>query len=609
MGVLIISMKITDPEELPQKPGVYIMHNSDDAIIYVGKAKKLKNRVRSYFRSEDKLDRPKTVVLMSHFSYLEYILTNTEKEALILEANLIKKYKPHYNISLKDGKQYPYIKITNEDFPRILITRKLKNDKSSYYGPYTDVTNARLFIDFVNKNFKLRTCKHMDGPCLNYQINQCSAPCSNKISLEDYNSNIRRAKLLLGGKYKTILKQLEKEMKEFSKNLEFEKAAITRDQIETIKITLEQQEIQPNKQVNQDVIGIDHNDERAAVVILSIRHGKTNKKDDLILNGINGFNNQEILTEFVKQYYTTAPVPDEIILENNLIDESIIEEWLSEKQGHKIKIKVAEDGHYLTLINIAKKNAHISLTEDTKEQENPMLTLEQYLNLPRLPYHIEAFDISNISGIHAVASMVVFENGKPAKKMYRKFKMNTPGPNDFAMMKEVVTRRYSHLVEKEEDKKYNPNDSLYIKPDLVLIDGGKGQLGMAVEVFKELGITDVPLAGLAKKFEEVYVPGKSEPIILPRKSTALHLLQYVRDESHRFAITFHRNLRSKAFTKSILDEIPGVGKKRKQALLNHFENLDEIYNANIKELSEVEGISKNLAKKIYEIIQEDKKSS
>ncbi len=600
-----MSMKIKSPSELPQKPGVYIFHNSEDEIIYIGKAKKLKNRVQSYFRDEDKLDRPKTQVLMKHFAYLEYILTNTEKEALILEANLIKKHKPHYNIDLKDGKQYPYIKITNEEFPRIYITRRLKNDGASYYGPYTDATNARGFIDFLNKNFKIRTCKNMDGPCLNYQIKQCDAPCKNNISQKDYNRNIKRAKLMLQGKYKTILRQLEGDMKKYSKNMEFEKAAMMRDQIETIKVTLEKQNIQPTRDVDQDIIGIDHNESEAAVVIISVRNGKTNKKDDLVLKQIEGFTDTEILTEFIKQYYSTAPAPDEIILEDSINDLEIITEWLEEKQGHKIRISVAEDGHYLTLIKIAKKNAHISLTENTKEEENPLLTLEQYLNLPKLPYHIEAFDISNISGIHAVASMVVFENAKPAKKMYRKFKMNTPGPNDFAMMKEVLTRRYSR-ISPDYTKPVDANDSMFIKPDLVLIDGGKGQLGMAVDVFNELNITDVPLVGLAKKFEELYVPGRSDPIILPRKSTALHLLQYVRDESHRFAITFHRQLRSKAFTKSILDEIPGVGRKRKQALLSYFDNLDAIYDASVDEISQVEGISKKLAQTIYETLENDK---
>ena len=592
-------MKIKSPEELPQKPGVYIMHNSDDEIIYVGKAKKLKNRVQSYFRQ---VEDPKTQVLMKHFSYLEYILTNTEKEALILEANLIKRHKPHYNISLKDGKQYPYIKITNEKYPRIHITRRLNNDGASYYGPYTDATNARGFIDFLNKNFQIRTCKHMDGPCLNYQIKQCSGPCINKITEKEYNSNIRRAKLLLQGKYKTIIKNMEKEMNKCSKNMEFEKAALLRDQINMIQVTLEKQNIQPTMEVDQDIIGIDHNDNEAAVVIISVRNGKTNKKDDLVLKQIEGFNDKEILTEFIKQYYSTAPAPDEIILEDKINDEEIITEWLQEKQGHKIKIRIAEDGHYLTLIKIAKKNAHISLTENTKEEENPLLTLEQYLNLPRLPYHIEAFDISNISGIHAVASMVVFENAKPAKKMYRKFKMKTPGPNDFAMMKEVITRRYSRLSP-DYEKETDPNDSMFIKPDLVLIDGGKGQLGMAVEVFKELGISDVPLVGLAKKFEELYVPGRSQPIILPRKSTALHLLQYVRDESHRFAITFHRQLRGNAFTKSELDNIPGVGKKRKQALLGHFQNLDAIKSASIEEISEVKGINPKLAQTIHNTLK------
>ena len=444
----------------------------------------------------------------------------------------------------------------------------------------------------------------MDGPCLNYQIKQCSAPCVNYISQEEYNRNIRRVKLLLQGKYKTTIKKLKKDMNRYAKNMEFEKAAMLRDQIDTIKITLEKQNIQPNQDVNQDIIGFDHNNEEAAVVILSVRSGKTNKKDDLVLKGIKGFSDKQIRTEFIKQYYSTAPLPDEIILEDDIEDKDVIVEWLEEKANHKIKITVATDGHYITLIKIAKKNAHISLTENTKEEENPLLTLEKYLNLPRLPYHIEAFDISNISGIYAVASMVVFENGKPAKKMYRKFKMNTPGPNDFAMMKEVITRRYSHISPNNTN---NTSDSLSIHPDLVLIDGGKGQLGMAVDVFKKLNITDVPLAGLAKKFEEVYLPGQTNPIILPRQSSALHLLQYVRDESHRFAITFHRKLRSKAFTKSILDDIPGVGKKRKQALLTHFESLDNIYNASFDEICQVKSINQKLAKTIYETLKEDKK--
>lgn len=600
-----MSMKLKSPEEVPQKPGVYIMHDSDDNVIYVGKAKKLKSRLQSYFRDEDKLDRPKTQVLMKHFSYLEYILTDTEKEALILEANLIKKYRPHYNISLKDGKQYPYIRITGEEFPRIHITRNIKDDNASYYGPYTDATHARAFIDFLNKNFMIRTCKHMDGPCLNYQIKQCSAPCVNRISQEEYNRNIRRVKLLLQGKYKTILKKLRRDMNRYSRNMEFEKAAIIRDQMDTISITLEKQNIQPNMDVNQDIIGIDHNDTEAAVVILSVRNGKTNRKDDIVLKGTDGFSDKEIRTEFIKQYYSTAPLPDEIVLEDGIHDEEVIVEWLEEKAGHKIKLNHAGDKHYMTLIKIAKKNAHISLTENTREEENPMLMLEQYLNLPRLPYHIEAFDISNISGIYAVASMVVFENGKPAKQMYRKFKMKTPGPNDFAMMKEVIKRRYSHISPNNIHEVKNPSDSIYIRPDLVLIDGGKGQLGMAVKVFEELNIKDVvPLAGLAKKFEEVYLPGRSEPIILPRQSAALHLLQYVRDESHRFAITFHRKLRSRAFTKSILDEIPCVGKKRKQALLRHFENLDNICSASVEEISRVDGIHEKLAKTIYDTLRE-----
>ncbi len=602
-----MSMKIKNPEQLPQKPGVYIMHDENDEIIYVGKAKKLKNRVKSYFKDMDKLDSPKTKVLMSHFAYLEYILTDTEKEALILEANLIKKHRPRYNIRLKDGKQYPYIKITNEKFPRIMITHFIKNDKASYYGPYTDVTHARRFIDYVNKSFKIRTCKNMDGPCLNYQIKQCSAPCDGKITKEEYDNNIKKAKLLLKGRYKTIVKNLNKEMKEYSKNLQFEKAAITRDQIETITNTIEKQNLQVTKEVDQDIIGFDYDKSEAAVVILSVRDGRTNRKDDLILKGIEGYTDKQILTEFIKQYYTSAPIPDELILQDEIEDKQIIKEWLEEKHEHKVKITYAESGHEFKLVNIAKKNAHISLTQETHEEENPLLILKQYLNLPKLPRHIEAFDISNISGIHAVASMVVFEDGKPAKNMYRRFKMNTPGPNDFAMMKEVLTRRYQHISPNYDEEITNPKDPKYIHPDLILIDGGKGQLHMATDVLNELNITDVPTTGIAKQFEELYVPGRSEPIIIPKQSKALHLLQYVRDESHRFAITYHRKLRSKAFTKSELDDIPGVGKKRKQALLRHFNNMDELKKASIDEISKVKGIHNKLAIEIYETLHADEK--
>ncbi|MDD6534941.1 MAG: excinuclease ABC subunit UvrC [Methanosphaera sp.] len=596
-------MKITDPNLLPGKPGVYIMHDEDDEIIYVGKAKNLKKRVRSYFKDEEKLDHPKTRILMKHFSYLEYILTDTEKEALILEATLIKKHTPHYNIRLKDGKQYPFIKITNEEYPRIFLTRRIYDDKASYFGPYPNATKAREFIDFINKNFQIRTCKHMDGPCLNYQIKQCSAPCINAISYDEYMENIEYAKQLLGGKYVEIIQKLESDMHESSKNMEFEKAAILRDQIDTIKVTLEKQNIQITQDLNQDIIAIEHNTHQASVVILSVRGGKTSRKDDLTLKQIDGLTDQQILTEFIKQYYITAPIADMIIVEHKFEDQEVINEWLNQKHTSNVEIKIAEDEHYQKLINIAKKNAKISLNENTKKEDNPLLMLKAYLNLKKLPYRIEAFDISNISGIHAVASMVVFEDGKPNKSMYRKFKMQTLGPNDFAMMKEVLTRRYSYVT--DENLKENSTESLDIKPDLVLIDGGKGQLAMAVEVFNELEIKDVALLGLAKKFEEVYIPGRSDPIILPRKSSALRLLQYVRDESHRFAITYHRTLRKNAFLKSELDEIPGVGPKRKQALMLYFGSLDAIKDATPDEILKVDKINEKLAYTIYDTLHKN----
>ncbi|MDO5851849.1 MAG: excinuclease ABC subunit UvrC [Methanobacteriaceae archaeon] len=596
-------LKITNPEVLPQTPGVYIMHNNEDKIIYIGKAKKLRNRVKSYFK--DKLDSPKTEVLMTRFSYLEYVETETEKEALILEANLIKKYKPQYNIQLKDGRSYPYIKINYEKYPRLQIAYKINNKKAKYYGPYTDVTRARQLIDYLNKTFQLRTCKNMDGPCLNYQIKQCSAPCKPYITQKEYKNNVKNIEKVLEGKHDQLITKLEKEMKLLADKQRYEEARIIRDQIDSLKITKEKQKIQITQDMREDIIAFTRTKNKATVVVISLVKGVTQKPEDLTLTGVHLNNTTEILTEFVKQYYNDKPAPTKIIIPEKINDKKLITDWLEEKQNHPVIITTPEETIDEKLVKMAKNQSKLILNQEKDIDEKPLLVLKQYLNLPKLPYHIEAFDISNISGIHAVASMVVFEDGKPNKKKYRRFKMKTPGPNDFAMMKEVLTRRYSHISPLFNEEK--TDDSIYDVPDLILIDGGKGQLGMAVEVLNELGLTSIPAVGIAKKFEELFVPYRSDPIIIPRQSKALHILEFVRDESHRFAITYHRTLRKNAFTKSILDTIPGIGKKRKQALLTHFKNMDNIYDATIDELKEVKSITNPLAETIYETLKKDKK--
>ncbi|MGV8173807.1 MAG: excinuclease ABC subunit UvrC [Methanobrevibacter sp.] len=580
-----MSTKVKSPENLPKKPGVYIMRDANDEIIYIGKAKNLINRVRSYFR--EKLDRPKTQILMSHFDSLEYIVTNSEKEALILEATLIKKHRPRYNVQLKDDKRYPYVKITNEKYPRLIITRNITKN-GIYYGPFTDVTSVKKTVKFLKSLFKIRTCRNMDGPCLNSQIDLCYAPCSGEISKEEYDEIINKIDLFFQGKYSVIVKNLKKEMAEAAENEQFEKAAVLRDQITSIEEIMEKQFVDlVDDDLDQDVIAIAPNDNEVVVIIMPIRNGKIVGRDDFLMSGSQYESNSEILFAFIQQYYGfNRHIPKQILLNEPIDDTELLEEWLSDLRGNKVYIKVPMKGVKLRLVNMAQKNAEI-IKHQKKAMENSLIELKKYLKLDKLPRIIEGYDISNISGKFAVGSKVSFKDAKPNKKKYKRFKIETPGPNDFAMMKELLTRRLKMIDTDEE-------------PDLIVIDGGKGQLGMACEVLDELNLAHIPIIGLAKEFEEIYIPNSKRPIIIPKNNKALHLLQQVRDESHRFAITYHRKLRSDNISESSLDDIPGIGKKRKINILKEFGTMDKVKNASVKELAKIKGMNEKVATNVYE---------
>lgn len=585
LNSVFMSNKLKSPENLPSKPGVYIMKDVENTIIYIGKAKNLKNRVQSYFR--EKLDRPKTQVLMSHFDSLEYILTNSEKEALILEATLIKKHRPRYNVQLKDDKRYPYVKITNEKFPRVVITRNIVKN-GVYYGPFTDVGSVKQTVKFLKSLFKIRTCRNMNGPCLNSQIDLCYAPCEGKISEEEYAKIINKIDLFFQGKYSVIVKNLKKEMIDASDNQEYEKAAVIRDQIASIEEIMEKQFVELiDDDLDQDVIAIAPSENEVVVIIMPIRKGKIVGRDDFLMSTSEYDSNSEILFAFIQQYYDyNRHIPKQILLAEDINEKELLQDWLSDLRGNKVHIKVPQKGVKLHLVNMAQKNAEI-IKHQKKKMENSLIELKKYLKLDKLPRIIEGYDISNISGKFAVGSKVSFKDGKPNKKGYKHFKMETPGPNDFAMMEELLTRRLKMIDSDEE-------------PDLIVIDGGKGQLGMACGVLEKLNLTHIPIIGLAKEFEEIYLPNTQRPIIIPKNNKALHLLQQVRDESHRFAITYHRKLRSKNISGSSLDDISGIGKKRKINLLKAFGTIENIKKASVKDLAEIKGMNKKVAQNVFD---------
>ncbi|MFW5985025.1 MAG: excinuclease ABC subunit UvrC [Halanaerobiaceae bacterium] len=595
---------------LPDEPGVYMMKDLTNTIIYVGKAVSLRKRVRSYFREGNHTY--KTRVMVDNVADFDYMVTDTEVEAYILEANLIKKYQPRYNIRLKDDKTYPYIKVTvQEDFPRIFKTRLVKKDGSRYFGPFANVDAVYKTLNTIKDLFSLRRCKKdldadnpEDRPCLNYHIDKCLGPCIGEVTPEEYGELIDQACLFLSGRQEELISRVEEKMYEASENKNFEKAARLRDAREAFKEIDKQQKVMSDKNLDQDVIALARNEEgEACVQLLLLRQGRLIGQEHFMMEGSEDEELQRIMGSFLQQYYEQAPkIPDEILVNSDFAGENLLADRLQKKKGKKVGIHLPERGNKKRLVEMAEKNARENLKKESIKQKyarqrtsNAALKLQEKLDLPEAPEYIEGMDISNIQGTDPVASLVVFREGVPAKKDYRRFKIKTvQGADDFAMMREVAERRYSRLLDEERPL-----------PDLILVDGGKGQLNAVKEVLDNLGLFDQPVIGLAKKEEEVFLPGQQQPVIFDLSSGALQLLQRVRDEAHRFAVSYHRKLRSRRLTHSMLDDIPGIGPERRKALLQHFGSLEKIKNARISQLKEAEGISSGLARRIFDYLKEN----
>jgi len=598
-------------KQIPDKPGVYMMKDDSGQIIYVGKARSLRKRVRSYFRKGNQSY--KTSIMIDYIDDFDYIVTDTEMESYILEANLIKKYHPKYNIRLKDDKTYPFIKITTyEDFPRIKKSRVVKNDGSKYFGPFADVDAIYKTINILKDLFKLRSCNYdfsvdnqLERPCLNYYIDKCNAPCVGKISKEAYNEQIKQVIMFLSGRQKTLLKKIENEMQLAAEEQNFERAARYRDAIKAVQEISRQQKVMSEDDKDRDIIAITK-DGPYCVQLLLVKNGKLIGQEHFIIEGPQGEGEKEVMSSFLQQYYEQAPqLPDEILINTEINNREILANRLRQLKGKKVSIKLPQRGNKKRLIEMALKNAKQNLKKESikkkyeeKRTVKAVEKLADYLDLYTLPSHIEGFDISNIQGTDPVASLVVFKNGRASKSDYRRFKIrHKEGPDDFAMMKEVVYRRYRRLLNEE-----------HKLPDLILIDGGKGQLNAALAALDELGLDDMQILGLAKREEEVFLPDREKPIMIPKNSAALHLLQRVRDEAHRFAVNYHRKLRSRRITHSMLERIPGIGPKKRKALLKHFGSLAKIRLADQAQLKEVKGISDNLAEEISDYLEENTRS-
>lgn len=595
--------------QLPTSPGIYLMKDDSGKVIYVGKAKNLRNRVRSYFRQQPK-EAVKTKALVRHIADFEYIIVDSESEALVLECNFIKKYNPKYNINLKDGKTYPYVRITNEPFPKLFVTRQMVRDGSHYFGPYPSVYQLRETVELLHQIFKLRTCSNArfnkGEPCLNAHIERCEAPCVGRISREAYQHKIEQILAFFSGQNDTLEQELEKAMLAASEALDFEEAARKRDQLRGIQAIHSQQKAVMTKDQDQDYVAMVRNDLGAMAQVFFVRGGKLLGRESYPLKTQAGDSDEEIFSSFLKQFYLSqVAVPKEIEIYKDFEEAPLLAQLLTEKHQHKVSFHVPQRGAKKALMDLVERNAGDSLAkrpvsaERQKERtEGALIDLQEYLSLDSFPKRIECYDISNIQGSDSVASMVVFVNGRPQKDQYRKFKIKTvEGPNDFASMAEVINRRFARAT-KELEAGEGKNGFAWL-PDLVIIDGGKGQLGYAREAMRQQGYGDIPTFGLAKQEELLFKEDEEEPIVLPRESNALYLIQRLRDESHRFAITFHRSLRGKRQLASVLDEIPGVGKKRKESLLTHFGSFSKILSASLDDLKDVEGISEGLAETIY----------
>jgi excinuclease ABC subunit C len=619
---------------LPAKPGVYLMRNAGGEVIYVGKAAKLKDRVRSYFGSPHMME-PKTRALRQHIDDFEYIVVGNAGEALILEATLIKRHQPFFNIRLKDDKRYPYLKVDIQNpWPRVYITRRIEKDGARYFGPYASAGSVRATLDLTKKLFPWRSCtKEITGkdarPCLDYYIKRCIAPCTSYCTKEEYDEVIEQVLLFLEGKADDVLRRLRKQMAAAAERMEYERAAQVRDQLKAIERTVERQMVSTTRKEDVDIFGMARESDQACVQVFFVRGTQMIGRDTFMLEGVRDEPDSAVLTNFLLQYYEGAQyIPKLVAIPAEADDRDTMEELLTEKRGALVEVRVPARGEKRRLVELAAENAKEALAQmrvkwmaDANKTEQALEQLREELSLPEIPRRIECYDNSNIQGTSPVSSMVVFVDGKPATNQYRKFKVRTvEGADDFATMQEVLRRRFARHgrgaagpapteeqggAEARRSEGGTPAGTAepgageaWDLPDLVIIDGGKGQLGAAVQVMRELRVYQIPTVGLAKRFEELFVPDEDEPVVLPRNSEALYLVQRIRDEAHRFAITYHRQVRAKSSIQSALDTIPGIGPKRKKALLKKFGSVKQIREAGVEEIAATVGFTRALAEKV-----------
>ena len=616
-------------KKLPRKPGVYIMRDDKDVILYVGKAINLHNRVRSYFR--ENIGRgPAIDQMVSLIARFEYIVTDSELEALVLENNLIKENSPKYNTLLKDDKTYPYIKVTvGEDYPRILFSRTMKKDKSRYFGPYTSAAAVKDTIELLNKLYQLRTCNRVlprdigiERPCLNYHIKQCLAPCQGYVSKEEYRQQVAGALEFLNGNYSPILKDLEEKMKKAAEAMEFEDAARYRDLLSSVRQVSQKQKITEGVGEDKDILALYQDETEAVVQVFFVRDGKLIGREHYYMTHVPENNNPAILQDFVKQFYAGTPfIPRELMLQYEIEDAELIEKWLSERKGSRVYLKVPKIGSKEKLVELAAQNAKLVLSQDReklkREEGRTIGAVKEISDLLQLPLtgtaRMEAYDISNINGFENVGSMVVYEKGKPKRSDYRKFKIKSvSGPDDYACMREVLTRRFRHGMEESRELEEQEMDQEYGSftkfPDLILMDGGRGQVNIALSVLEELGI-DIPVCGMVKddnhRTRGLYYHNIELPI--DTHSEGFKLITRIQDEAHRFAIEYHRSLRSKTQVRSVLDDIPGVGPARRKALMRHFKSLEEIRQATAEDLMEIPEMNERTAQEIVAFFASQKR--
>ncbi|UCC90250.1 MAG: excinuclease ABC subunit UvrC [Dehalococcoidia bacterium] len=594
--------------QLPNSPGVYLLKDAMGNILYVGKAANLRHRVRSYFTAGQKMT-PKLQRMVARLSEFDFFVTGSEQEALILELNLIKRHRPRYNVRLKDDKTFPYLKIDfNDEWPRVHITRRLEEDGGRYFGPFASARSVRQTLKVIKGIFPFRSCSRTitgtdSRACLDYDIHHCLAPCIGVASKEEYAEVIKQVILFLEGKQELVIKELESKMNRAAGALNFEQATLLRDQIQAINRVIEGQRIATKVRGEQDVIALASDKDQAYVQVFFIRGGKLIGRESFVLQGTRSEEPPQIMTSFIKQFYSSSPyIPPLLLLQYPVEDTTIIENWLQSKKGAKVHIQVPRRGSKRQLVNIVAENAQQGLEQlKIKRLAAPaalaeaLAEIKRELHLPRLPSRMEAYDISNIRGTAAVGSMVVFDNGRPKPAHYRRFRIKTvSGADDYAMLHEVLKRRFK--------RSSKASDSWAILPDLILIDGGKGQLNAALSAIGESGVKSVPTISLAKENEEIFIPRRSEPIILPRSSPGLQLLQRLRDEAHRFAIGYYQRIRKRETFASALDTIPGIGPKRKRALLKQFGSVQGIRQASEEELATTKGMTQSLAKRVKEYL-------